>query len=95
MGSGYVIEHCVSAFSERDKEKAFRIYVTDAIMCISETVATASKYGGSYMEKRYADIIEPQEEIEYDPDEIALDIITRAGLRVDNECIGVSSDTIA
>lgn len=94
MGSGYVIEHCVSAFSEHNQEKAYRIYLTDAIMCISETVANMGG-GGFYMEKRYIDIIEPQEEIEYDPDEIALDIITRAGLRVDNECIGVSSDTIA
>lgn len=81
MGSGYVIEHCVSAFSEMNKEKAFRIYMSDAIMCISETVANIS--GGSYMEKRYVDIIEPQEEIECDPDEIALDIIQRAGLRID------------
>ena len=84
MGSGYVIEHCVSAFSQRNKEKAFRIYMTDAIMCISETVANMGN-GGSYMEKRYIDIIEPQDD-EFDPDEIALDIIQRAGLRTDNEC---------
>ena len=85
MGSGYVIEHCVSAFSARNKEKAFRIYISDAIMCISETVANMGG-GGSYMNKRYVDIIEPHEDIEYDPDEIALDIINRAGLRTDNEC---------
>ena len=90
MGSGYVIEHCVSAFSEYNKEKAFRVYVSDAIMCISETIA--NRDGGSYMTKRYIDIIEPHEEIDYDPDEIALDIIERAGLRTNDECIGISSD---
>ena len=47
-GSGYVIEHCISAFRKSQEEKAYRIYVTDALYYL----------GGLNM--RFADIIKPQ-----------------------------------
>lgn len=31
FGSGYVIDHCISAFSEKQKWELYRIYVTDAL----------------------------------------------------------------
>ena len=35
MGRGYVIEHCISSLKLNNEEKAFKIYVTDALMAIA------------------------------------------------------------
>jgi hypothetical protein len=72
-GKGYVIEHCISLFSERQKEKTYRIYVTDCLKVISEnTTHLMSNKGivdcGSHMTQRWYDIvnvdIEEQKKIE-------------------------------
>lgn len=39
LGSGYVIDHCISAFSKSQEEKAYRVYITDALKVISENTA--------------------------------------------------------
>lgn len=80
MGSGYVIEHCVATFSEYCKEQAFRIYMADGVKCISESVA--NYLGGSYLQGRYAEIIRGDDYADESAtgDEIALDVIERAGL---------------
>ena len=80
MGSGYVIEHCVSAFSDMCKKDAFRSYMADGIKCISESVA--NQYGGSYLQERYADIVTVSRVEEKTGDEIALEVIKKAGLKV-------------
>ena len=80
FGSGYVIEHCVSAFTQYQADKVYRTYVTDALKHINKIVAT--QFGGSYMENRYSDFAYPkrEKEDERSGDEIAADIIRRAGL---------------
>lgn len=80
MGSGYVIEHCVSAFSDMCEEKAFRSYIADGIKCISEAIA--NQFGGSYLQERYADIVSISRTEEKTGDEIALEVIKKAGLKV-------------
>lgn len=80
MGSGYVIEHCVSAFSDMCKEAAFRSYIADGVKCISESIANL--YGGSYLQERYADIVSISHTEEKTGDEIALEVIEKAGLKV-------------
>lgn len=79
------MEHCVSTFSEYCRDKAFKIYVTDGIKCMSESLA--SNFGGAYLQERYADIFEGREKDESPKtgDEIVLDIISRAGLKVRGE----------
>ena len=59
---------------------AYRIYVTDALMYISENTAKSS--GGQYLTKRYAEIIGEVKKDTRTGEEIATDIITRAGLVV-------------
>ena len=81
MGSGYVVEHCVAAFAERLETKAFRNYMADGMKCVSETLA--NYYGGAFLENRLADLMNTDAEPEMTGDEIALDIITRAGLKVE------------
>lgn len=80
LGSGYVIEHCISAFSESTRKRAYEAYVTDALKNMNKSIA--ERFGGSYMTARFADIFEKKtQEHEMSGDEIAEDIIRRAGLR--------------
>ena len=80
MGSGYVIEHCVSAFSDICKEEAYRSYIADGVKCIGESVV--NQFGGSYLQERYADIVSIPRTEEKSGDEIALEVIEKAGLKV-------------
>lgn len=73
-----MIEHCVLAFDQFMKQKLYREYVTDGLMCMSESVANA--FGGSYLQKRFADIINGVVEEEVSADDIVLGIMERAEL---------------
>ena len=58
---------------EEDREEAYRIYVTRSLQLIPQQ---------GYMQNSYYDIINDNVEIDTrDGDEIAVDIIERAGLR--------------
>lgn len=52
-----MIEHCVAFFRSKQKEEAYRIYVTDALKAMSEIIAKT--YGGNSPKYRYAEIIQP------------------------------------
>lgn len=52
-----MVEHCISALRKRSRDKAYRIYVTDALMYLTTT--TAMRYGGKYLAQRYLELIEP------------------------------------
>lgn len=60
LGSGYVIDHCISAFSKEQEEKAFRIYLTDALKVISENTAGGERR--SAMSKRWIELMDIQTE---------------------------------
>ena len=82
MGSGYVIEHCITAFSLYQQKKLFCQYTTDALKNINEIFAKT--YGGTYMTQRYSEYFpEESHNREMSGDEIAADIIKRAGLRME------------
>ena len=51
-----MIDHCISAFLERQDEKLYRIYVTDNLQRIAKN--TAGFNGGEYPTVRYADLID-------------------------------------
>lgn len=57
MGIGYVIDNYISYFQKRQKEKAYQVYVTDALKVIAENTSRIN--GGAYMNARFLDIIEP------------------------------------
>lgn len=74
FGSGYVVEHCISAFLEIQKEKAYKIYITDCLYSITNMYCMS--HGGKDMpiQKRFAEILiqeKPKKE------ETADDIISR------------------
>lgn len=62
IGWRYVIEHCISSFLKLQEERAYRTYVTDALMLISENTANISN--GKYMNKHFSDIYEKGEQKE-------------------------------
>ena len=59
---------------------AYRIYIADCLRIISEN--TAKFGGGSYITVKLADIINPKQADNRTGEEIAADIIKRAGIEV-------------
>ena len=60
VGIGYVIEHYIAYFQKEQQEKMYKIYITDSLKMIAEN--TAKAHGGSYLNSRFIDIIEPGKE---------------------------------
>lgn len=83
-GRGYVINHIAASFHRKQEEIRYKAYVTDSLKAIAENTMRrlipgigAVEYG-SYIPKRWYNQEEPQDE--RTGDEIAEDIIRRAGL---------------
>ena len=72
LGSGYVIDHCISAFSERQETRAYQIYVTDALKVIGQNTSGAGH--NSEMSKRWIDIIEEMHSTPVEIDEQAAEV---------------------
>lgn len=65
---------------ERDKEAAYRIYVTDTLYCIAKS--TAALVNGPSPKRRYFELLDAEEPEEMDGNKIAADVIARCGLEV-------------
>ena len=78
LGSGYVIEHCISAFKRMQEEKSYKIYVSDALQCIAKNTTHFVTFNGveeygTVMQERWIDLIsgranEPEQEEETEED---------------------------
>lgn len=82
MGSGYVVDHCISALSLNAENLKYQLYITDCLKNINEIMA--KRYGGSYVSVRYSELIgnnKQDKDEEKTGDEIAIDIMMRAGLK--------------
>lgn len=75
-----MIDHCISLFNKQAKEEAYRTYVTDTLKALNGNFAKI--FGGAFFNTRYVDVVNPNEESDKSGDEIARDIIKRAGLKV-------------
>lgn len=76
-GSEYVIDHVICENDRREKELAYKIYVSDILKVM------VNQWGADVGE-RYADWIkdeEPEQEEELTGDEIALAVLEKAGLK--------------
>lgn len=75
------MRYVLAQYRREQEDKAYRIYVTDALRLISEN--TASSVGGKYITARFADVIAPpKEEDNRTCEEITAEIIARCGLVV-------------
>lgn len=75
LGRGYVVQHCIAFFRKREEEKAFRVYVTDALRAITSN--TANMFGGYTIASRYAELVGLIKADERSGDEIVADILER------------------
>lgn len=60
MGSGYVMEHVLTAFCVIREEEIYRQYVTDGMYVISDSIAHIA--GGKSLQVRYEELIHPKDE---------------------------------
>ena len=74
------MRYAMARFNQHQRDLAYRIYVTDCLRIISEN--TAKMGGGSYITAKFADIINPKPVDNRTGEEIAADIIKRAGIEV-------------
>ena len=80
------MRYVLAQYRREQEDKAYRIYVADALRLISEN--TASSVGGKYITARFADVIAPpKEEDNRTCEEITAEILARCGLVVNNESI--------
>ena len=81
FGSEYVIDHIIAEHNLRIDEKVYRSYTADLLKVIAESI-------GASVSCRYDELIDRPKEEEKTGDEIALEVIKRAGLKVtDNDTI--------
>lgn len=73
-------DFCISLFQKEQEDKAVKIYYAECLRIISEN--TAKMGGGSYITVKLADIINPKSVDNRTGEEIAADIIKRAGIEV-------------
>ena len=73
-------DFCISLFQKEQEDKAVKIYYAECLRIISEN--TAKMGGGSYITVKLADIINPKLVDNRAGEEIAADIIKRAGIEV-------------
>lgn len=74
------MRYAMSRYQSQVRDLAYRIYVTDCLRIISEN--TAKMCGGSYITAKLSDIINPKPVDNRTGEEIAADIINRAGIEV-------------
>lgn len=74
------MRYAIARYQSQQRDLAYRIYVSDCLRIISEN--TAKIGGGSYITAKLSDIINPKPADNRTGEEIAADIIKRAGIEV-------------
>ena len=74
------MRYAMARYQSQQRDLAYRIYIGDCLRIISEN--TAKMGGGSYITAKIADIINPKPVDDRTGEEIAADIIKRAGIEV-------------
>ena len=74
------MRYATARFNQHQRDLAYRIYVADCLRMATENTAKMSQ--GSYTAARFYDIINPKPADNRSGNEIAADIIKRAGIEV-------------
>ena len=74
------MRYAITRYQSQQRDLAYRIYVSDCLRIISENTARISN--GSYVTAKFTDIINPKPVDNRTGEEIAADIIKRAGIEV-------------
>ena len=70
-----MIDHCISRLLKDREIKLYRMYVTDALMTITNTLNNA--YGGGIITDRYVDILNVEPEETRSAEEIKTTILSK------------------
>ena len=73
-------DFCISLFQKEQEDKAIKIYYAECLRIITENTAKISR--GAYITAKLEDIINPKPVDNRTGEEIAADIIKRAGIEV-------------
>ena len=76
------MRYAAACIRQEQERTAYRLYVTDALKLLSENTAKAG--GGSYINARWWEMTHPVPADTRTAEQIAADIIRRAGLEVRN-----------
>ena len=74
------MRYAIARFNQHQRDLAYRIYVTDCLRMVAENTAKISQ--GSYTATRFYDIINTKQVDNRIGNEIAADIVKRAGIEV-------------
>lgn len=74
------MRYAMARFNHHQRDLAYRIYVAECLRMIGENASSGG--GGSYMAVKFEDIINPKPVDNRTGEEIAADIIKRAGIEV-------------
>ena len=74
------MRYAVARYKTYQREVAYRIYVTDCLRMMTENTARFAK--GTYVKKRYADFFRESPADNRTGEQIAADVIKKAGLVV-------------
>ena len=74
------MRYAMARYQSQQRDLAYRIYVAECLRIISEN--TAKMGGGPYITAKFEDIINPKPVDNRAGEEIAADIINRAGIEV-------------
>ena len=74
------MRYAMARFNQHQRDLAYRIYVTDCLRMVAENTAKLSQ--GTYTATRFYDIISQKPVVNRPGEEIAADIIKRAGIEV-------------
>ena len=78
------MRYAVARLKEKQRDEAYRIYITDSLKLITENTAHFVE-GGQYITKRWIEVVENKPTDNRSGEEIAMDVIKRAGLRFSGE----------
>ena len=75
------MRYVTARYNQQMRDLAYRIYLTDGLKSISENLSRVG--GGSYLNARFADLIDNNKPIDKRTgDEVAADVIKAAGLKL-------------
>ena len=74
------MRYAIARYQSQRRDLAYRLYVSDCLRMVTEN--TAKAVCGSYISAKFADIINPKPVDNRNGEEIAADIIKRAGIEV-------------
>ena len=74
------MRYAIARYQSQQRDLAYRIYIADCLRMVTEN--TAKAVCGSYITAKFADIINPKPVDNRAGEEIAADIIKRAGIEV-------------